>query len=62
MSMQSGMQPIHIAAMCGHLDVLKYLANIPGIDAKEKNVVSLLFTLICKLSLIFRRDKPYYWC
>ena len=32
MAIQNGLQPIHIAAMCGHLDILKYLAVLPDVS------------------------------
>ena len=35
---QNGLQPVHFAAMCGHLLILKYLASLSCVDA---NVPSL---------------------
>lgn len=31
------MEPVHIAAMCGHVDSLKYLATFPGVDVNAKD-------------------------
>lgn len=30
--MKNGLQPVHMAASCGHVDVLRYLHSLPGID------------------------------
>ena len=30
--MQDGLQPVHLAASCGHLDILRYFSVLPGID------------------------------
>jgi ankyrin repeat protein len=46
------MQPIHIAAACGHLEMLKFLANFPGIDVNEPNLVVRFPVRLLSLTLL----------
>ena len=43
-TLQSGLQPVHMAAMLGFADLLKYITSLPGVDATAGSTeVSILF-------------------
>ena len=35
--MQNGHQPVHIAALMGHIDILQHLLSFPGVDSMAKS-------------------------
>ena len=49
--LQNGLLPVHIAAMLGNMDMLKYLTSLPEVDAKApvSTVNSFCFSIIVSM-------------
>ena len=47
-SIQNDLQPVHLAAMVGHVEVLQYLVSLPSVDASAKsNTVCIIRSHTC---------------
>ena len=36
--MQNGHQPVHIAALMGHIDILQHILSFPDVDSMAKSI------------------------
>ena len=49
--LQQGLQPVHLAATYGHVELLRYFGNHPSVDLQVKSQVIILNTEALSLSL-----------